>query len=291
LTDCVTTAMNREFSFYSSNDNERVESFHKIKQRGVKVIPILDEELRLVGIIDTTKQKSMLPIDAVLMAGGKGERLRPLTDNIPKPLLKVGDKTIIDHNIDRLLSYGIQHITVTVNYLKEQIEEHFSKPRNGVKINTVREPKFLGTIGSVKFVNKLHNETILVMNSDLFTNINYEDFYLDFVKSGADMSVAAIPYSVSIPYGILEIEKDSIKALAEKPTYNYYANAGIYLIKKEMLALIPDNNYFDATDLIELLISRGLKVVRFPITGYWIDIGKNEDYKKANELVRHINSD
>ena len=125
LTDCVTTAMNREFSFYSSNDNERVESFHKIKQRGVKVIPILDEELRLVGIIDTTKQKSMLPIDAVLMAGGKGERLRPLTDNIPKPLLKVGDKTIIDHNIDRLLSYGIKHITVTVNYLKEQIEEHF----------------------------------------------------------------------------------------------------------------------------------------------------------------------
>ncbi len=291
LTDCVTTAMNREFSFYSSNDNERVESFHKIKQRGVKVIPILDEELRLVGIIDTAKQKSMLPIDAVLMAGGKGERLRPLTDNIPKPLLKVGDKTIIDHNIDRLLSYGIQHITVTVNYLKEQIEEHFSKPRNGVKINTVREPKFLGTIGSVKFVNKLHNDTILVMNSDLFTNINYEDFYLDFVKSGADMSVAAIPYSVSIPYGILEVEKDSIKALSEKPTYNYYANAGIYLIKKQMLSLIPDNEYFDATDLIELLIAHGSKVIRFPITGYWIDIGKNEDYNKANELVRHINSD
>ncbi|MBP7754184.1 MAG: nucleotidyltransferase, partial [Bacteroidales bacterium] len=175
--------------------------------------------------------------------------------------------------------------------LKEQIEEHFSKPRNGVKINTVREPKFLGTIGSVKFVNKLHNDTILVMNSDLFTNINYEDFYLDFVKSGADMSVAAIPYSVSIPYGILEVEKDSIKALSEKPTYNYYANAGIYLIKKQMLSLIPDNEYFDATDLIELLIAHGSKVIRFPITGYWIDIGKNEDYNKANELVRHINSD
>lgn len=105
------------------------------------------------------------------------------------------------------------------------------------------------------------------------------------------MSVAAIPYSVSIPYGILEVEKDSIKALSEKPTYNYYANAGIYLIKKQMLSLIPDNEYFDATDLIELLIAHGSKVIRFPITGYWIDIGKNEDYNKANELVRHINSD
>ena len=290
LTDCVTTAMNNEFSFYSSNEGETVESFHQIKKRGIKVIPILDEELRLVGIIDTAKQKSVLPIDAILMAGGKGERLRPLTDNTPKPLLKVGDKTIIDHNIDRLLSYGIKHISVTVNYLKEQLEGHFSKPRNGVIINTVREPKFLGTIGSVKFVERLHHDTILVMNSDLFTNINYEDFYLDFVRSEADMSVAAIPYSVSIPYGILEIEEGSITALAEKPTYNYYANAGLYLIKKEMLSLIPDNEYLDATDLIELLISRGSKVIRFPITGYWIDIGKNEDYKKANELVRHINS-
>ena len=291
LTDCVTTAMNNDFSFYSSNESDTVESFHKIKKRGIKVIPILDEELRLVGIIDTAKQKSMLPVDAVLMAGGKGERLRPLTDNTPKPLLKVGNKAIIDHNIDRLLSYGIKHISVTVNYLKEQLEEHFSKPRNGVKINTVKEPKFLGTIGSVKFVETFHNDTILVMNSDLFTNINYEDFYLDFVRREADMSVAAIPYSVSIPYGILEIEEGSITALAEKPTYNYYANAGLYLIKKEMLSLIPDNEYFDATDLIELLISRGSKVVRFPITGYWIDIGKNEDYKKANELVRHITSD
>ena len=100
-----------------------------------------------------------------------------------------------------------------------------------------------------------------------------------------------LPYSVSIPYGILEVEKDSIKALSEKPTYNYYANAGIYLIKKQMLSLIPDNEYFDATDLIELLIAHGSKVIRFPITGYWIDIGKNEDYNKANELVRHINSD
>jgi len=281
--------MKKEFVFLLENEINAY-NFKKLKESSsITLLPVLDKNHHLVELIDLKAYKAMLPIDAILMAGGKGERLRPLTEEIPKPLLKVGEKTIIDHNIDRLLSYGIKHISVTVNYHKEQIEEHFSKPRKGVTINTVREPKFLGTIGSVKFIDTLHNDTILVMNSDLFTNVNYEDFYFHFVESKADMSVAAIPYSVSIPYGILEIEEDSITALAEKPTYNYYANAGIYLIKKEMLSLIPDNEYFDATDLIELLIARGSKVVRFPITGYWIDIGKTEDYKKANELVKHIN--
>ncbi|NLB67973.1 MAG: NTP transferase domain-containing protein [Bacteroidales bacterium] len=280
--------MKKEFIFLFESEINAL-SFKEMKESSnITLLPILDHNHHLVELIDLRAYKSMLPIDAVLMAGGKGERLRPLTDNTPKPLLKVGDKAIIDHNIDRLLSYGIKHISVTVNYLKELLEEHFSEPKNGVKVNTVREPRYLGTIGSVKFVETFHNDTILVMNSDLFTNVNYEDFYLDFLKSEADMSVAAIPYSVSIPYGILEIEEDLITALAEKPTYDYYANAGLYLIKKEMLSLIPDNEFFNATDLIELLISRGLKVIRFPITGYWIDIGKNEDYKKANELVRHI---
>ena len=119
------------------------------------------------------------------MAGGKGERLRPLTLKTPKPLLKVGGKCIIDHNIDRLISYGVKHISVTVNYLKEQIEEHFAEPHDEVQIKTVREPKFLGTIGSIKYVENFYNDTVLVMNSDLFTNINYEDFYLHFKQHTA----------------------------------------------------------------------------------------------------------
>ena len=177
---------------------------------------------------------------------------------------------------------------MTVNYLKEQIEEHFEKPINGVKVNCVREPKFLGTIGSIKFVEGFNNDTVLVMNSDLFTNINYEDFFMHFTEHDADMSVAAVPYTVSVPYGIFDLKGRDIHGLIEKPTYNYYANAGIYLIRRELLDLIPDGEFFNATDLIELLISKNKKVIRFPIAGYWIDIGKHEEYHKAQDLVKHL---
>ena len=234
------------------------------------------------------KQKSYLPIDAVLMAGGKGERLRPLTEKTPKPLIKVGDKAIIDYNIDRLISYGLKHINVTINYLGDQIEEHFAIPKNGIKVETVREPKFLGTIGSIQFVKEFQNDTILVMNSDLFTNIDYEDFYLHFKEHDADMSVAAVPYNVSIPFGIFDLNGREIKGIKEKPTYHHYANAGIYLIKKEVLKYIPDNEFFNATDLIEELVKQRMKVIRFPITGYWIDIGQHSELEKAKELVKHL---
>lgn len=254
----------------------------------MRLVPILDKEHHITEIINLERYKTRLPIDAVLMAGGKGERLRPLTENTPKPLLPVGEKAIIDHNIDRLISYGVKNISVTVNYLREQLEEHFAEPRSEVKVQTVREPKYLGTIGSIRFVKKFYNGTVLVMNSDLFTNINYEDFYLHFKEHNAEMSVAAVPYTVSVPYGIFDLDGREIQRLIEKPTYNYYANAGIYLIKRSALDEIPEDTYFNATDLIEKLISEGKKVIRFPLNGTWIDIGNPQEYQKANELVKHM---
>ena len=239
-------------------------------------------------MIDLVHYKSHLPIDAVLMAGGKGERLRPLTEKIPKPLVPIGNKAIIDYNIERLISYGVKSIYVTVNYLKEQLEEHFSQPKQGLKIECVREPRYLGTMGGIQFVKEFNNDIILVMNSDLFTNIDYEDFYLHFIEHNADMSVAAVPYSISIPYGIFDLDGRDIKGISEKPIYNYYANAGIYLIRKSALKYISKDKIFNATDFIDVLIENNLKVIRFPITGYWIDIGQHTDLKKAEELVKHL---
>ena len=155
-------------------------------------------------------------------------------------------------------------------------------------MQTVREPKFLGTIGSVRFVKEYYNDTVLVMNSDLFTNINYEDFFLHFKEHNAEMSVAAVPYTVSVPYGIFDLDGRNIQGLIEKPTYNYYANAGIYLIKRSALDEIPDDTFFNATDLIEKLIGEGKKVIRFPLNGTWIDIGNPQEYQKACELVKHM---
>ena len=289
VNDTIDTVMLCNFHYMTTENVEDVKEIRHQKEMKMKLVPILDGDNHIVDIINLEKYNSRLPFDAVLMAGGKGERLRPLTLETPKPLLKVGDKCIIDHNIDRLISYGVKHISVTVNYLKEQIEEHFRVPRGEVKVQTVREPKFLGTIGSIKFVENFYNDTVLVMNSDLFTNINYEDFFLHFKEHDADMSVAAVPYSVQVPYGIFKIEdRRNITGLVEKPTYDYYANAGIYLIKKSALDLIPEDTFFNATDLIEALIAAGRKVIRFPLNGTWIDIGNPQEYKRANEMINHI---
>lgn len=287
VTDNIKEIIQHEFKFIFEYDKD-VSAVKEIRESDIELLPCLNENRQIVKVYNLKKLKSLLPVDAVLMAGGKGERLRPLTDKTPKPLLKVGEKAIIDYNVKELISYGIENINVTTNYLGEQIEAHYSKPVDGVRINCVKEPKYLGTIGSIKFVENFTNDTILVMNSDLFTNINYEDFFLHFKEHKADMSVAVVPYSITVPYGIFELDGRNIMGLKEKPTYNYYANAGIYLMKKEIINLIPDNVFYDATDLMDELIKINRKVIRFPLTGYWIDIGKYEDYKKAQDFVKHL---
>lgn len=287
LEESVTWVMHKNFSFLKEGQIE-VETIRRCRELGIVLLPCLDGAGRICRIYNLKKTYSVLPLDVVLMAGGRGERLRPLTERVPKPLLKIGDKTIIDYNIESLLGYGVEHLYVTVNYLAEQFEEHFKEKREGVKIKCVRENEYLGTLGAVRLIEGYKNELILVMNSDLFTNIDFEEFYLHFQASGADMAVAAIPYSVAVPYGIFKLDGDRVVDVEEKPIYNYYANSGIYLIKREMLSLIPENQYFDATDFIRLIVERGGKVVRFPLMGYWIDIGKPEDYKKAQELVKHL---
>ena len=283
----VGNAMHRNFSYLTNL--EEVAKLKEFRGRNIFLVPILDEDKHVIDIIDLKAQKSALPVDAVLMAGGKGERLRPLTLTTPKPLLKVGDKAIIDRNIDSLIDYGVTRISVTVNYLKQQLIDHYAEPRtHGVKVNCVEEEQFFGTIGSLRLIKEFGNDTILVMNSDLLTDIDYEDFYLHFKENGAMMSAAAIPYTISIPYGIFELEGHNIKGVSEKPVYNLYANAGIYLLRREALKYIPDNQVFNATDLIEALADQGEKVIRYPLSGLWIDIGNPQEFAKAQDLVRHL---
>ena len=273
---------------YLQDGNIQIEQLRQFREQQLPIVPILDKDGHLCQIINLKKQKSLLPIDAVIMAGGKGERLRPLTEKTPKPLLPVGDKAIIDHNVDRLIQYGVEHISVTTNYLAEQLESHYVQPRNEVQIQCVREPKFLGTMGAVRLVKEFHNDVVLVMNSDLFTDIDFEDMYLHFVDNNADMSIAAVPYTVSIPFGICDLDGRDVKGIVEKPTYNYYANAGIYMLRREVINMIPENEFYNATDLIDALVKNGSKVIRYPLKGTWIDIGTLSEYQKAKDLVKHM---
>lgn len=286
LTDAAQQVMHTSFAALRTTDTDHTATIRQLRQRQIFIVPLLDADGRLVKVYDLRHLHSILPIDAVLMAGGKGERLRPLTEKMPKPLLPVGGKAIIDHNVERLISFGVEQISVTVNYLAEQLEEHFAQPIQGVQVRTVREPQFLGTMGSVQFVESFQHDTILVMNSDLFTDIDFEDFFLHFRQHKADLSVAAVPYTVSVPYGIMQLEGECVTGLMEKPRFNYYANAGIYLIRREALQHLPRNTYYDATDLITDLVKEGRTVVRYPIGGTWIDIGNPQEYQKAQDLAR-----
>ena len=283
----VSEVMHRDFK-YLRQDAFDVAQLRAFREKRILFLPVLDDGGHIVDTVNLLKDRSSLPVDAVLMAGGKGERLRPLTEDTPKPLLPVGDKAIIDHNVDRLISYGIRNITVSANYLAEKIKAHFAAPREGVQVRCFQEREFLGTIGSVRQMPAFPHDTVLVMNSDLFTNIDLEDFYLHFREYDADLSVAAVPYDVSIPLGILELDGRNVKGIVEKPVFNYYACAGIYLMKREIIGEIPEGTVFHATDLIQQLADAGRKVIRYPLNGTWIDIGTIKEYQKACDLIKHL---
>ncbi len=265
------------------DDEERYARVREARKRGVELLPVVDAAGHIVELLDLRKLRTSLPLDAVLMAGGKGERLRPLTLDCPKPLLKVGGKPIIDYNIDELHSNGIRNIHVTVNYLKEQLQAHFADPECGV--TCVEEPRRLGTMGSLALVDGLQADNLIVMNADLLTTLDFEEMFIQHASSGAMLTVAAIPYTVSVPFAIMRHEGHRVTGLTEKPTYNYFANAGVYMMRREVVSMIPRGEYLDAPDLIEQLIARGDKVEYYPIDGIWVDIGSPDDYRYANELM------
>jgi dTDP-glucose pyrophosphorylase len=269
---------------------ENEKSIHKLiefREKNLKIIPVLAAETnRIIDVINFRLKRSFLPIDAVIMAGGEGQRLRPLTETTPKPLLKVGDKPIIEHTIDRLAFFGLKNLWLSVNYLAEQIEQFVIDKPKDISIRLVKETKPLGTIGSISLIDTFFNDYILLCNSDLLTNVDFEAFFLDFVDTNADLSVVTIPYNVDIPYAVLEVENGLISDFKEKPTYTYYSNGGIYLMKREMLQFIPKNEVFSATDFMSKLIEEKKSVRSYPHYGYWLDIGKHDDFKKAQEDVK-----
>jgi len=288
LEDKLTNVVYKDFSYLSDKENnfEKLKSFRNKKLRAV---PLLDKKGELLKIYNFAETKSILPIDAVIMAGGKGVRLKPLTDKTPKPLLKVGKKEIISYNFDRLFQYGIVNQHVTLNYLGKKIEKFCEKYNRNINFNLIYEPKMLGTAGALTLIDNFSNNTVLLMNSDLLTNIDYEDFYKTFIEKNADMLVASIPYDINLPYAIFETDNREIKAFKEKPNYTHYANAGIYLFKKELIKMIPKGIAYNATDFMQAVINHKKKLVHYPIRSYWLDIGKHKDFEKAQKDIAHIN--
>ena len=260
-----------------------------LREKLITIFPVVDAQMQIINVVNFRHQKSYLPVDALIMAGGRGERLKPLTDSMPKPLLKVGDKPIIEHNIDRLNIYGIDDIWISLRYLGHQLVDYFHDgSEKGVRIKYVWEDNALGTAGALSLVDGFYHGHILMMNSDLLTNIDFEDFFLFYEENKADFVVACIPYQIDVPYAVMETNGKLVTGFKEKPTYTHYSNAGIYLMKKEIIDIIPKHKKYNATDLMRELITLKRNVLAYPLVDYWLDIGRHVDYQKAQVDINKL---
>jgi dTDP-glucose pyrophosphorylase len=253
--------------------------------RGIKQLPILDDAGKLIGIeyIDDYLRGPEKPNAIVLMAGGLGTRLRPLTADMPKPMLTVGSKPILETIIESFFHYGFRNFYLSVNYKAEKIRNYFKDgSQYGVNITYLSETTKLGTAGALSLLPDEIKDPVIIMNGDLLTNVNFERLlnYHLLAKSEATMCVRK--YKLKIPYGVVKTEGASILEISEKPTHNFFVNAGIYVLSPSALKLIPENSHFDMPQLFQNLIAEKRKACSFPITDYWMDIGQPNDFDQAN---------
>lgn len=254
-----------------------------MRQHGIRHIPLVDENGRVVDLttLEDLAPVGSLPINAAIMAGGYGTRLRPLTDETPKPMLPIGGRPIMEWIIEGLRQAGIRRITLTTHYRAEAITEHFGDGRDlGVQIEYIHEEQLSGTAGSLGLLHPW-SEPLLVINGDILTQVDFRAMLHYHEEQKADMTVAVREYHFRVPYGIVEMEDVRIRGLTEKPTLPFFVNAGIYLLDPVVRSCITKGEFLDMTDLIMRLLDDGQSVVGFPVREYWIDIGQIADYERA----------
>jgi dTDP-glucose pyrophosphorylase len=266
---------------------------HLCLVNGIAQVPIVDEDRKVIDlfIIDDGLQKKQHENHVVLMVGGLGTRLRPLTENTPKPMLKVGGKPILETIVKRFVDSGFTNITMCLGYKSNVIRDYFKDGSGfGVNINYIVEEKRMGTAGALTLLKKMPNEPFFVMNGDLLTNIDFEKM-LDFhVEHNSKATMCVREYDIEVPYGVVNVANESIISIAEKPIHSFFVNAGIYLLESDCIDLIPDNEFYDMPTLFEELIAAKEKIVSFSLQEYWLDIGRIADYERANfEYSKNFN--
>lgn len=257
-------------------------------QHDVSHLPIVDSEGNLAEFLlrrDLTEE-GQPSLSAVIMAGGLGKRLLPLTEQVPKPMLPVGDRPLLERTIQQLRRSGIRDVSLTTHYLPESIAEHFGDGEAfGVKLRYSNEEQPLGTAGGLKLLD-LGSEPFLVINGDILTGVSFEEMLRYHRRYQAELTVGVCKHDVQVPFGVIECDDVRVRALREKPSLTLFINAGVYLLEPSVRDCIPDGEHFDMTDLIKRLLEEGRTVVSFPIIEYWQDVGRHEDYQRAQEDVR-----
>lgn len=258
---------------------------HTMKKEAVNQLPVVDEKGFLVGLelLSDLIKEQIFDNWVVLMAGGLGTRLQPLTDNCPKPMVKVGGKPLLETILESFIDQGFNKFYIAVNHLSDQIEDYFGNGSDrNVQIKYLFESKRMGTAGALSLLDKEPVEPLIVMNGDLLTKVNYKSL-LDFHHEHESLATMCVrEYSMQIPYGVVKIENSTIKKIDEKPVQKFFVNAGIYVLEPDVIKLIPQDSYYDMTTLFDTVIAKQMDTTVFPIREYWIDIGHYEDFEKAN---------
>ncbi|MDT8903840.1 nucleotidyltransferase family protein [Anaeroselena agilis] len=284
LDEPINLIMNAHPTVARINDDKET-ILTRMKLKDLKQIPILDDSGRVVSmemindLIRTDERGNWV----LLMAGGMGKRLNPLTNDCPKPLLKVGDKPILETIIQNFVYHGFMRFYISVNYKAEMIEEYFGDGAQwGVEIRYLREKEPLGTAGALSLITEPPGEPLLVMNGDLLTKVNFGHL-LDFHKQHRACATMCVrEYKLQVPYGVVQMDKHRLKGIIEKPVQQFFVSAGVYVLDPVVLKHIPKSTLIDMPALFERLISKELETAVFPVREYWLDIGRIGDFERAN---------
>jgi dTDP-glucose pyrophosphorylase len=280
----VSKIMFRDFT-YTSSEADEADVIMLMKKKELLQIPVLDHDGRVVNLIMLVNLINLHQSDnwVVLMAGGLGNRLKPLTDDCPKPLLKVNEKPLLEIIIENLRKQGFNKFIISVNYKAEMIEDHFQDgSRWDVVIDYLKENEAMGTAGALSLLSERPSLPLLVMNADLLTTINFRQL-LDFHRvHGVEATMCVRDYRFQIPYGVVNLDHYRIRGVDEKPVHHFFVNAGIYVLSPRALDVIPQKTFYDMTQLFQDIIAAGRETAAFPVREYWMDIGRFDDFEKAN---------
>lgn len=286
LNDPIHTIMNRTPIVASFNEN-REHILAKLKAMRIYHMPIVDDQHKVVGLETLDKLLSVTHKSnlVVIMAGGLGTRLHPLTVDCPKPLLKIGNKPVLEIVLDNFIKSGFQNFCITVNYKGDMIKEYFGDGKNwGVHITYLQETKRLGTAGALGLLDASPTDAVFVINADVVTTIDFQCL-LDFHQQSKVAATLCIrQHEQIIPYGVVYRDEQShhLINIIEKPVRQFFVNAGIYLLEPELLTLLAPNTYYDMPDFLLDCVKKQYKVAAFPVREYWMDIGRHEDLQKAH---------
>ena len=267
---------------------DAAELLHRMRTAAVRQIPLVDDQdvVHDLVLLEDLVPDEPLALEALIMAGGYGTRLHPLTEQTPKPMLPVGDRPLMELTIQRLRNAGISRVNISTHFLPEKIKDHFGDGREfGVSVGYVEEDRPLGTAGALALMGA-SKEPLLVINGDILTEVNFRDMLEFHRESGADLTAGVRKIDVEVPYGVVHCEGDRVMSLTEKPQFSFFVNAGIYLLEPSVQSEVPSGQRFNMTDLIQRLLDANRKVASFPIREYWLDIGRHADYESAQQFMK-----